>query len=341
MYESVCFVVSPIGDPGSAVRNRADAVFAAIIEPAVTRLGFTPLRADQIERPGLISIQMLNYLVRSPLVIADATGNNPNVLYEIGVRHAIGKPLIQIAEFGSKLPFDIESIRRIEFDRSDVGSYDHAIDLIAGQAELLLANESAVRFSLHAEVGLDYQTVDGLLIDAAVDLRDTFRSIDSTPRNRTGRLEDLRFLVDFVRRIDPDNGHGHYFAGELALLQEDRARMRREFFKYLDRVASEGATLVLPDTGQDICYRFPHGFCRQRTGWICHLLATTFVDDLEAAASDEQVVLYARRVLDYGTRALESYPPGFSQIEPTVSMVRRARAVLGDVAGSDSPPGPV
>lgn len=143
------------------------------------------------------------------------------------------------------LPFDIESIRRIGFDRLDDRSFDHTIDLIAGQAELVLANESAARFSLHAEVGLDYKTVDGLPIDA-------------------------------------------------------------EFFKYLDQIEAEGATLLLPDTGQDICCRFPHGFCRQRTGWICHLLATTFADDLEPATPDEQVALFARRVLDYGTRALET-----------------------------------
>lgn len=78
MYENVCFVVSPIGEPGSVVRIRTNRVFEAIISPAVARLGLNPLRADQIERPGLISIQMLNYLVRSPLVIAEATGNNPN-----------------------------------------------------------------------------------------------------------------------------------------------------------------------------------------------------------------------------------------------------------------------
>ena len=329
MYENMCFVVSPIGEPDSPVRIRANRVFEKLIAPAADRLGLRPLRADQIERPGLISIQMLNYLVRAPLVIADATGNNPNVLYEIGVRHAIGKPLIQIAELGSELPFDIESIRRIEFDSLDADSFERTIDLIVRQAELLISNESTGRFSLHAEVGLDYQTVDGLLIDAANDLRNTYRRIYETPRSREAKLEEMRFLVDFIRRIDPDNGHGHYFAGELALFLEDRDQMRREFFKYLDRVQSDGEGLILADTGQDICYRFPHGYCRQRTGWICHLLATTFAEDLDAADSDEQIALYAQRIIEYCDRALESYPPGFSQIEPTVSMRRRAAAVLG------------
>lgn len=77
-------------------------------------------------------------------------------------------------------------------------------------------------------------------------------------------------------------------------------------------------------------YRFPHGYCRQRTGWICHLLATTFVADLDAAISDEQVRLYAQRVVEYSDRALASYPPGFSQIEPTVAMRRRAHDALGE-----------
>ncbi|HSF84554.1 MAG TPA: hypothetical protein VLG28_02695 [Acidimicrobiia bacterium] len=145
MYNNVCFIVSPIGDRDSPTRFRADGVFRDIIEPAVARIGLKPLRADHIERPGLISVQMLNCLIHCPLVIADATGNNPNVLYEIGVRHAIGKPLIQIAEVGSELPFDIESIRRIEFDTSEPDKFEHAIRLVAAQGKLLLANQSVAR----------------------------------------------------------------------------------------------------------------------------------------------------------------------------------------------------
>lgn len=122
-----CFVVGPIGDklapPYSEGRNQyeqAMQIWDYVIEPACRALGVQPVRADKIDESGEITEQICQSLRDDDLVIADVTGGNPNVMYELGLRHTKNKLTIQIGEKG-KLPFDIAAIRTIQFNRSDTG----------------------------------------------------------------------------------------------------------------------------------------------------------------------------------------------------------------------------
>ncbi len=115
-FETVCFVISSIGSNNSDERRRSDDIFEGIIKPVVEDLGYTTERADKIMKAGKITEQIVEYLIYSGLVIADLTDSNANVLYELGIRHAVGKPVIQIIEDPSKLPFDLGDERTIPFD---------------------------------------------------------------------------------------------------------------------------------------------------------------------------------------------------------------------------------
>ena len=88
-----CFVITPIGEDGSETRRRADQILRHVIAPAAEACGFETVRADQIAEPGLITTQIIQHIIDDPLVIADLTGSNPNVFYELAVRHAI-RPLL-------------------------------------------------------------------------------------------------------------------------------------------------------------------------------------------------------------------------------------------------------
>jgi hypothetical protein len=92
MADNTCFVIAPIGEPASEIRKRSDQVFTYVITPAVQECGYTALRADQISEPGLIDSQVIERIVNDPLVIADLTGHNPNVFYELALRHALSLP---------------------------------------------------------------------------------------------------------------------------------------------------------------------------------------------------------------------------------------------------------
>lgn len=65
---------------------------------------------------------MISALVESELVVADLTGHNPNVFYELAIRHAVAKPYVQMIDSEQTLPFDISTLRTIHFDYRDLDS---------------------------------------------------------------------------------------------------------------------------------------------------------------------------------------------------------------------------
>src|SRR3954453_18320013 len=91
-----CFVISPIGAADSPQRKRADIVLKHIFKHALEPLGYAVVRADEISQPGSITLQVLERVLESDLVIADLTDHNPNVFYELAVRHASQKPVIHV-----------------------------------------------------------------------------------------------------------------------------------------------------------------------------------------------------------------------------------------------------
>lgn len=121
-----CFIICPIGEDGSETRERSDKLLRHLFDPVAQKCGYQAVRADKISQPGIITRQIIDKLLESPLVIADLTDQNPNVLYELAIRHATGKPLVQIIKKGQSLPFDIAVTRVIRVDHQDLDSVDEA-----------------------------------------------------------------------------------------------------------------------------------------------------------------------------------------------------------------------
>lgn len=117
-----CFFISPIGTANSDARRRSDQILRHIIKPACQECGYAAIRADEIDNSGMISTQILERILNDGIVIADLTDQNPNVFYELAVRHAVRKPFIQIIAEGQNIPFDVQGIRTIELDHQDLDS---------------------------------------------------------------------------------------------------------------------------------------------------------------------------------------------------------------------------
>ena|ERR1700733_5688503 len=112
-----CFFLSRIGAADSEERALSDKLLQFIIEPVVTELGFDrPERADHISKSGMITTQIFTRIFEDELIIADLTGLNPNVFYELAVRHMVRKPFVQMIHKGEKLPFDIALNRTLHYD---------------------------------------------------------------------------------------------------------------------------------------------------------------------------------------------------------------------------------
>jgi hypothetical protein len=117
-----CFVIAPIGDPGTPVRLRADQVLKHVIAPVVGKLGYTALRADKLPDPGMITDQIIQHLLEDDLVVADLTDHNANVFYELSIRHATRKPVVLLMAEGQRIPFDVSQSRTIFFNHQDLDS---------------------------------------------------------------------------------------------------------------------------------------------------------------------------------------------------------------------------
>lgn len=124
---SRAFVIGPIGDPHAEIGSEARTVYEdaiqvveEVITPACSAFGIEAFRADDIHKTGEIPEQVFRMLRDMPIVIADLTCANANVMYELGMRHTTGKLTIQIGE-KNRLPFDISVIRTILFVRTPAG----------------------------------------------------------------------------------------------------------------------------------------------------------------------------------------------------------------------------
>lgn len=141
--EKTCFVISPIGEPESDIRKRSDQVLQNIIRQAVEPCGYKAVRADEIDEPGIITNQIIRHIIDDPLVIADLTGQNANVFYELAIRHVICKPLVQIIDKVEDIPFDIGAMRTIQVDHQNPESVEEAKTKIRKQIQSLEASPSS------------------------------------------------------------------------------------------------------------------------------------------------------------------------------------------------------
>lgn len=107
-----CFVISPFG-------GWFDKYYTDVIALAIEEAGLKAHRADDLYRPSSIIHDIWQFVRKAKILVADLTGKNPNVLYELGLAHAIGKPVIMITQSLDDIPFDLRNLRIIPYDLRD------------------------------------------------------------------------------------------------------------------------------------------------------------------------------------------------------------------------------
>lgn len=131
--EKLCFVIMPIGVDGSESRKRSDELYNYLLIPAVSlaKRAYRCIRADEVQKPNNIIKDIAHKLYDADIVIADLTGQNPNVFYELGVRHALVGRTILLAQDLADIPFDLRGVRTIIYNPNSLSSYDSTKKQIA------------------------------------------------------------------------------------------------------------------------------------------------------------------------------------------------------------------
>lgn len=104
-----CFVAMPF-------HPLYEAEYERVIKPAVEEAGLVCVRGDEIYTRQAIVQDIWHSIRRARLVVAELSGRNPNVMYEIGLAHGIGKPIVLLTRNEEDVPFDLRTLRYVYYD---------------------------------------------------------------------------------------------------------------------------------------------------------------------------------------------------------------------------------
>jgi hypothetical protein len=222
----LCFVLMPFGrklDAGGRLTD-FDAVYRNVIAPAVEQAGLDPVRADEERIGGTIHKPMFERLMLCHYAVADITGANPNVFYELGIRHAL-RPRSTVILFreGTVLPFDIVLVRGISYKTDGSGEPVEAEPTIAGVAAQL----KEARSNPHDDSPI-FQLIDDLPrweIDHTK--TDVFRStVDYSKRYKNRLAKAVEQGAPAVEAIAAEPGLGNLLEVETGIVVDLFLSMR-------------------------------------------------------------------------------------------------------------------
>lgn len=211
-----CFIITPIGDESSGIRRHIEGIIDAVIEPALGEK-YEIIVAHRISEQGLITKQVITEIYNDELVIANITDRNPNVMYELAVRHTLGKPTIMIAEKGTSLPSDIIMQRTIFYHNDAKGVLELREEL------------------KKAESKIEQDKKCGPIIDILGDISQDVTLIQSIESKNVDEVEQLRYIVSRLNKIEEAisaNARQSKFYGAVKDLFPPR-RIMATFDKYI------------------------------------------------------------------------------------------------------------
>ena len=186
VHERHCFVVMPFGRDASE-QKWFKGWYEVVIKPAVLEAGYEPKLAAAEEQPGAINDEIRAHLALDPMIVVDLGGAepeddaNPNVMYELGIRHALGLPLVMMAWKGQRLSFDVSNQRIIMEDRD-------LVDLEANKKRL-------ITFIHAAQNGHYYRPMDAVSRIATIEAASETLGEDSLLRALAQEVRDLRSSI--------------------------------------------------------------------------------------------------------------------------------------------------
>lgn len=217
--EKTCFVIMPISDQTDYEPGHFDLIYTDIIKVACKKAGYTPIRADEVKQTNLIHKDILQRILDAPMAICDLSSNNPNVMFELGIRQAFDKPTVLIKDNRTKSIFDLSPLRHTEYYsthkyRDVLKSQDIVTNAILSTEK---ANEdekninSLIKLlslpdaaSLKQTEGVDNSSINFMILQQISEIRQNVNAISRKTDfndNYENNDNDIFFLVDQLKKL--------------------------------------------------------------------------------------------------------------------------------------------
>jgi len=216
--ERLCFVVMPFGRDQLEQRWYRG-WYQVVLQSAIQSAGFTPFLSAAHDSPDAINDEIRRHLALDPMVVVDLGGAgpedppNPNVMYELGIRHAFGLPVVLLAWEGQRLPFDISNQRALTCSRD-------LLDIEPTKARLR-------SFLLSAASGQFYNPMAAVGRQAALQAATEEMEPDSILKTLVAEIEDLRRDLPKAKYIERERTKISEF-----ISRKRAERLRQRFYEY-------------------------------------------------------------------------------------------------------------
>lgn len=217
-----CFIITPIGDDTDPIRRHIEGIIDAALRPALEDK-YDLVVAHRISEPGSITKQIITEIYSAKLVVANLTNRNPNVMYELALRHSLGKPVIMIAENGTPLPSDIVMERTIFYQNDARGVIELRESIAAAEKEIdydktespiynvlhdVLKDRQIIEFSESQSISQEDDgnaTVLKYILQKLTNLEDAVQTSRPLMQNAESRrcLDGVVFAFSYVKSTQP------------------------------------------------------------------------------------------------------------------------------------------
>lgn len=183
-----CFIITPIGDDTDPIRRHIEGIIDAALRPALEDK-YDLVVAHRISEPGSITKQIITEIYSAKLVVANLTNRNPNVMYELALRHSLGKPVIMIAEKGTPLPSDIVMERTIFYQNDARGVIELRESIAAAEKEIDYDKTESPIYNVLHDVLKDRQIIE-------------FSESQSISREDDGNATVLKYILQKLTNLE-------------------------------------------------------------------------------------------------------------------------------------------
>lgn len=200
-----CFVIMPFGEKKDPEGNAIDfdAIYKGFIKDAVEDLGIECIRCDEIAETGWIHSKMFRHIFESEIAVVDITLLNPNVFYELGIRHALNKHVtVLIRKEGTPSPFNIQGFQMLEYKLGDPENLENGKKRIGEFIKNGLASQN-----IDSPV---YEVLDNLKVEVSpkrLNKKETFMyDLRNVPGKKVGIITgDIQNIKDIDIWVNSEN----------------------------------------------------------------------------------------------------------------------------------------